>query len=127
VSSSWLRAPIPKCATRSVIVRADNLKSGRPKENPATTTVWRGSARSPATTFAKWRGLLKLISGLSEAPISSRHVPVDAGHGNCLGAHHGIVDNVIDDVRTRRSDILMHQDIAGAVAVEIADATHADV
>src|SRR5262249_41804068 len=39
----------------------------------------------------------------------------------------GVVDNVIDDVGTRRADVLMHQDIAGAVVVEIADATHADV
>src|SRR5262245_31609747 len=56
-----------------------------------------------------------------------RHVPVDAGHGNCLGAHHGVVDNVIDGVRTDRAEVLMHQEIAGAVVVEIADATHADV
>jgi hypothetical protein len=48
------------------------------------------------------------LKGLAEAPISSRHVPVDAGHGNCLGAHHDVVDNVIDGVRTRRADVLMH-------------------
>jgi hypothetical protein len=71
-------------------------------------------------------GLLKL-SGLAEAPIALRHVPVDAGHGNRLGAHHGVVDNVIDDVRARRADVLMHQEIAGAVVVKIADATNADV
>src|SRR5262245_49522565 len=67
------------------------------------------------------------ISGPLGAPISSCYVPVDAGHGNCLGAHHGVVDNVIDGVHARRSDVLMHQEIAGAVVVEIADATHADV
>src|SRR5262245_51569643 len=81
---------------------------------PQLSPLWEGSG-------------LRKLNGLSEAPISLRHVPVDAGHSNCLGAHHGVVDNVIDGVHTRRSDVLMHQEIAGAVVVEIADATHAHV
>src|SRR5262249_35823397 len=108
----------------------------RPKETPPRNDLTRrGPARAPARTFAEWRGscsertgsgLMKL-NGLSEALVPLRHVPVDAGHGNRLGAHHDVVDNVIDDVHTRRAEVLMHQEIAGAVVVEVADATHADV
>src|SRR5262245_14960994 len=98
----------------------------RPKETPPRNDLtWRGPPGHPATTFAV--AGYRSIRALSGAPISLRHVPVDAGHGNCLGAYGNVVDNVIDDVSTRRREVLVHQDIAGAVAVEIADATHADV
>jgi hypothetical protein len=58
-------------------------------------------------------------AGSSDAPFV-----LQARLSRCLGAYNGVVDNVIDDVRTRRADALMHEEIAGAVAVEIADATH---
>jgi hypothetical protein len=50
-------------------------------------------ARAPATTFAVWRG-----SRSNQPSIFLRHVPIDAGHANCLGAHRNIVDNVVDVV-----------------------------
>src|SRR5262245_20847102 len=98
----------------------------RPKETPPRNDLtWRGPPGHPATTFAV--AGYRSISALSEAPISLRHVPVDAGHGNGVGVHYGVVDNVIDQVRTRRADVLMQRDIAGAIVVEVADATHADI
>src|SRR5215475_14796060 len=55
------------------------------------------------------------------APASSRHVPVDGGRSSNVSVRHHIVDDGKDPVIAGSSNILMHRDVAGAVAVEVAD------